>query len=322
MKGPMKEFGLIRQIQRETSGPDHGVILGIGDDAAILDVPEGQHLVAATDMLNAGIHFPVDTSPSDIGYKCLAVNLSDLAAMGATPKWALLSLSLPAADPLWMKSFTAGFRALAQTYDVALVGGDTTHGPLSISVTALGVVEPERQMLRSGARAGDLVVVSGTIGGAARILELIQAGEDHAERHLLDRPSPRISLGKALSGYASACIDVSDGLLADLGHILTASRVAARIEVSRLPASAVLFDLEEEQRWNYQLAGGDDYELLFTLPEHHRPLLDDWSTKLSIRLSVIGQVEEGEGEGIRCVASGGKIFNPRRPRFDHFKPSS
>jgi thiamine-monophosphate kinase len=209
---------------------------------------------------------------------------------------------------------------LAQLYDVALVGGDTTHGPLSICLTALGVVEPGKQTLRSGARAGELVVVSGTIGGAARILELIQAGEDHADRHLLDRPVPRIGLGQAISGFASACIDISDGLLADLGHILTASRCAARIEVSRLPASRLLNDLEEEQRWNYQLAGGDDYELLFTLPEHHRHMLNDWSTELSIRLSVIGQVEEGEG--VRCIAPGGEIFNPRRHGFDHFKPSS
>lgn len=320
MKEPKKEFGLIRQIQRETSGPGQGVILGIGDDAAILEVPEGLHLVAATDTLNAGIHFPPDTSPSDIGYKCLAVNLSDLAAMGATPKWALLSLSLPTADPLWLKSFTDGFSKLARIHDVALVGGDTTHGPLSISLTALGVVEPGRQMLRSGARDGDLVVVSGTIGGAARILELIQVGEGHVDRHLLDRPNPRLGLGKALSGFASACIDVSDGLLADLGHILTASRCAARIETNRLPISDVLSDLEKEQRWNYQLAGGDDYELLFTLPACHRTLLDEWSRKLSIKLSVIGQVEEGEG--IRCIAPGGEIFDPVRPGFDHFKSSA
>jgi thiamine-monophosphate kinase len=250
MKEPMKEFGLIQQIQRETSGPDHGVILGIGDDAAVLEVSEGLCLVAATDTLNAGIHFPVDTAPFDIGYKCLAVNLSDLAAMGATPKWVLLSLSLPVADPAWLESFIAGFKSLAQLYDVALVGGDTTHGPLSICLTALGDVKPGKQMLRSGARAGDLVVVSGTIGGAARILELIQAGEDHADRHLLDRPAPRIDLGQVISGFASACIDISDGLLADLGHVLTASRCAARIEVSRLPASGLLNDLEEEQRWN------------------------------------------------------------------------
>lgn len=316
----MKEFGLIRQIQRETPGFGHGVVLGIGDDAAVLEVPEGQHLVAATDTLNAGIHFPADTLPFDIGYKCLAVNLSDLAAMGAIPKWALLSLSLPTADPLWLKSFTSGFRSLAQLHDVALVGGDTTHGPLSVCLTALGVIEPGRQMLRSGARAGDLVVVSGTIGGAARILELIQAGEKPADGSLLDRPQPRISLGRKLGGFANACIDLSDGLLADLEHILTASGCAATIETERLPAADVIKDLGEEEKWNYQLAGGDDYELLFTLPEGLRARLDEWSNELNIELSVIGKVEQGEG--VRCIAPGGVDFKPRRPGFDHFKPIS
>ncbi len=178
----MKEFELIRQIQRETSvsyspGFEHGVKLGIGDDAAVLEVPAGQHLVAATDTLNAGTHFPTDTSPFDIGYKCLAVNLSDLAAMGATPRWALLSLSLPRADPQWVHLFSEGFRSLATAYNVTLVGGDTTSGPLSVSLTALGSVEPGKQITRTGAKPGDLLVVSGTIGGAAHALDRLQAGE-------------------------------------------------------------------------------------------------------------------------------------------------
>ena len=321
----MKEFQLIRQIQRETSvespsGSDQGVKLGIGDDAAVLEVPAGQHLVAATDTLNIGTHFPEDTSPYDIAYKCLAVNLSDLAAMGATPRWALLSLSLPEADPKWMQSFTAGFKSLAQVYGVALVGGDTTSGPLSISLTALGLIEPGRQLTRSGAKPGDLLVVSGTIGGAARALDLIQAGEPVVGRDLLDRPQPRVKLGQALVTYANACIDISDGLLADLGHVLKASGCGARIEIDKLPGAEALAALEDEARWNYQLSGGDDYELLFTLPPHHKDLLATWSQQLDINLSIIGEIEEGESALV--ISPNGTIYDPKKAGFEHFSQNT
>jgi len=317
----MKEFQLIRQIQRETTvsfstGSDSGVKLGIGDDAAVLELPAGQHLVAATDTLNAGIHFPIETSAYDLGYKCLAVNLSDLAAMGAIPRWALLSLSLPAADPEWVRSFTAGFKSLAQVHGVTLVGGDTTSGPLSISLTALGFIEPGRQLTRSGARPGDLLVVSGTLGGAARALQLLLAGEPADERHLLDRPQPRVKLGQALPGYASACIDISDGLLADLGHVLEASGCGARVDIENLPQAASLAALEDEARWKCQLSGGDDYELLFCLPPDHKALLETWSQQLDIRLSIIGVLEEDEG--IRCFSPDGSLFDTQRAGFEHF----
>lgn len=312
----MDEFQLIRQIQRETSVLVQGVKLGIGDDAAVLEIPAGQHLVAATDTLNAGTHFPVGTLPFDIGYKCLAVNLSDLAAMGATPHWALLSLSLPQADPDWLRSFTAGFKSLAQPCGVALVGGDTTCGPLSICLTALGIIEPGRQLLRSGAQPGDLIVVSGTVGGAARILDLLQDDIVASDRHLLDRPCPRVGLGRALVGHASACIDISDGLLADLGHLLKASGCAARLEIVALPAPGVLGDLGDEQRWSYQLVGGDDYELLFALPGSQAALLETWRKELDINLSVIGKIEQGHG--IRCIGPDGTEFHPRRACFEHF----
>jgi thiamine-monophosphate kinase len=316
----MKEFQLIRQIQRQTSaitGPDSGVKLGIGDDAAVLEVPVGQHLVAATDTLNAGIHFPVDTPAFDIGYKSLAVNLSDMAAMGAVPRWVLLSLSLPEVDPLWVESFTAGFNSLAQAYGVSLVGGDTTSGPLSISITALGLIEQGRQLTRSGAKAGDLIVVSGTLGGAARALEMLQTGQDVDERHLLDRPQPRVKLGQALVGHANACIDISDGLLADLGHILEASACGARINIDQLPQAANLSGLEDELKWNYQLSGGDDYELLFTLSPGQQQMLINWSTQLDIRLSIIGEIEQ-QG-GIRCISPDGSGFNPQHAGFEHFE---
>ncbi len=318
----MKEFELIRQIQQATSvcysaGFEHGVKLGIGDDAAVLEVPAGQHLVAATDTLNAGTHFPLDTSPFDIAYKSLAVNLSDLAAMGATPRWALLSLSLPGAEREWVRSFAEGFVSLAQVHNVTLVGGDTTSGAMSISITALGFVEPGRQLTRSGAKPGDLVVVSGTIGGAAFALEKLLAGKPSEERYLLDRPIPRLSLGQALSGYASACIDISDGLLADLGHVLKASGCGARLNIEELPHTEELAGLEDESRWRYQLTGGDDYELLFTLPHGHSEQLAVWSQQLGIKLSVIGELEKNQG--IRCFREDGTGYSPQGTGFEHFR---
>jgi thiamine-monophosphate kinase len=318
----MKEFQLIRQIQRETAVPsstdtDTGVRLGIGDDAAVLEVPAGHHLVAATDTLNVGTHFPNETSAFDIGFKCLAVNLSDLAAMGATPRWALLSLSLPEADPEWVRSFTAGFNSLARVYDIALVGGDTTSGPLSVSLTALGSVAPGSSLKRSGAKPGDLLVVSGTIGGAARALELLQADKAVPERHLLDRPQPRVRLGRALVGYANACIDISDGLLADLGHILKASGCGARIELESLPQTMALAELDDESRWKHQMSGGDDYELLFTLPRSHQSMVASWSEQLDISLSIIGEIEEGEG--CRCTGVDGAVYDPQNAGFEHFR---
>ena len=284
----MKEFQLIQQIQQglSVSAADNlqsGVILGIGDDAAVVEVPAGRHLVAATDTLNAGVHFPVATLPFDIAYKCLAVNLSDMAAMGAIPRWALLSLSLPEAGQQWVMSFIDGFNSLANNHGVVLIGGDTTHGPLSVSLTALGLVKPGMQLVRHGAKPGDLLVVSGTVGGAARVLDLLQqdadlqARGDFKDRRLLDRPVPRVELGQCLPGYATSCIDISDGLLADLGHVLAASSCGASIVLEKLPGDEILNGLENHLKWNYQLSGGDDYELLFTLPPEHREMLNTWS---------------------------------------------
>jgi thiamine-monophosphate kinase len=322
----MKEFELSRRIRRETlvSSAEQtasGIRLGIGDDAAVLEVPAGQHLVAATDTLNAGTHFPVDTSAGDIAYKCLAVNLSDIAAMGAVPRWALLSLSLPDADMVWVDSFIAGFSSLAQQYGVALVGGDTTSGPLSVSLTALGLIKPGTQLMRSGASPGELIVVSGAIGGAARVLELILSGKDVAEKDLLHRPQPRVELGQMLVGFASACIDISDGLLADLGHVLKASGCGARIELGKLPQNPVLAGLKEERKWGYQLSGGDDYELLFTLPRCHQGMLASWGRDLDIGLTVIGETEKNTG--IRCIRPDGMSFDAQYAGFEHFgeKPS-
>jgi len=320
----VKEFELIRQIQRDTSvdyppGFQHGVRLGIGDDAAVLELPPDTHLVAATDTMNAGVHFPVDTAPFDIGYKCLAVNLSDLAAMGATPRWALLSLSLPGAEAEWVSQFAEGFRSLAQAHRVTLVGGDTTRGPLSISVTVLGFVEPGKQLTRDGANPGDLVVVSGNTGGAAFVLDSLQSGRPVADRRRLDRPRPRVRLGQSRKGHASACIDISDGLLADLGHVLKASGCGARLDIEKLPENALLVTCEQERKRRFQLSGGDDYELLFTLPPRHRDWLGKLSGSLEVPLTVIGEVEAGKG--VRCVSADGSAYLPPDTGFEHFKGS-
>ena len=211
--------------------------------------------------------------------------------------------------------------AHADGYQVVVVNaglsGDTTSGAMSISLTALGFIEPGKQLTRVGAKPGDLVVVSGTIGGAACALQKVLAGKPVDERHLLDRPKPRVSLGQVLKGYASACIDISDGLLADLGHVLMASGCGARLDIESLPSTHELAGLEDELRWHYQLSGGDDYELLFTLPAEYRSRLETWSQQLSIKLSVIGEIEEDEG--IRCLTNDGTEFLPQRTGFEHFR---
>jgi thiamine-monophosphate kinase len=265
------EFDLIARIAaRSRSRSD--VLLGIGDDAALLAAPpNGEALCVCVDTLNAGVHFPDGTTPFDIGWKALAVNLSDLAAMGAMPRWATLALSLPNPDVDFVDAIIDGLLGLAEQHEVALVGGDTTRGPLSLSVQAIGSIAPARALRRDAARAGDALYVSGTLGDAAAGLAMVQGrlaatapGSAASLRARLDRPTPRVALGLALAGVARAGIDISDGLLADLGHVLKSSGVGAVIDLDALPASTALCALlpEAEQRWPLQLAGGDDYELL------------------------------------------------------------
>ncbi|GAA4999280.1 thiamine-phosphate kinase [Pseudoluteimonas lycopersici] len=314
----MLEFDHIARIRaRCTTRSD--VLLGIGDDAALLQVPANTQLVVATDTLNAGVHFPEATSPADIGWKALAVNLSDLAAMGATPAWCTLSLSMPEADAAWVDAFLDGFLELADAHRVALVGGDTTRGPLSVCVTAHGFVEAGSALLRSGARVGDEIWTSGTLGDAAGALVQLQAGSavDPALRERLDRPTPRVALGRALRGIAGACIDISDGLLADLGHVCSASGLGAEIELAALPASAALRSaFDEESRRSLQATGGDDYELCFTAPETMRSDVERAAREAGVEVARVGRIVAGTGVVAR--RENGEPWTPPRRGYAHF----
>lgn len=314
----MREFELVRRIRASASGSSQGLVLGIGDDAAVLQAGPGEQVVATTDTLNEGVHFRVGSTPSDLGHKALAVNLSDLAAMGACPRWCLLNLSLPEPDPRWLEEFLAGFYGLGRGCSVALVGGDITRGPLSVTVTALGVVEAGSYLARSGGRAGDRVIVSGTLGDAA--LAFNSAGQAAAgPAAALARPTPRLALGQALVGLASACIDLSDGLLADLGHVCQASGLGARLDLARLPASAAVAALPDEERWPLQIAGGDDYELCFTIDPEQASRLGDLSERLDLSLTDVGCLEPGRE--VRCLRADGSEYRPPRRGFEHFATS-
>ena len=320
MAAPASEFDLIARIRARVAGRDD-VIVGIGDDAAIVHVPAGHRLVVAMDTLNIGVHFPAETAPADIGWKALAVNLSDLAAMAATPAWCTLSLSLPQPDETWVDGFLDGFLELAARHDVALVGGDTTRGPLSVCVTAHGLVEPRGALLRSGARVGDDIWVTGTLGDAAAALRQWQAGESMtpALRLRLDRPTPRVAAGLALAGIAHACIDVSDGLLADLGHVCRASRVGAELDVDALPSSeALLTAFDVAARRELQATGGDDYELCFTAPKTARLAVEDAMRACDVPATRIGRITADAGKIVLRDAAGAP-WSPPRAGYVHFE---
>lgn len=312
------EFDLIDRIVARIVTRDD-VVLGIGDDAALLQPPAGMLLVVAMDTLNAGIHFPPDTAPADIGWKALAVNLSDLAAMGATPAWCTLSLSLPEPDAAWVDAFLDGFDALARQHAVALVGGDTTRGPLSVCVTAFGVVAPGRALRRDAARVGDDIWVSGTPGDAAAALAQWSAGgaRDPVLRDRLDRPTPRVALGLRLAGLAHAVIDISDGLLADLAHVCLASGVRAEVDVDALPVSAALGEVapDPDTRRALQASGGDDYELCFTAPVAQRDAIAAAALDASASVTRIGRIVEGQGV---LATADGAPWTPVRAGWDHF----
>lgn len=312
------EFELIERIRQRAATRDD-VLLGIGDDAALLRVPMGRDLVVATDTLNSGVHFPHDSAPADIGWKALAVNLSDLAAMGAAPAWCTLALSLPHADAAWLDGFLDGFVALASQHGIALVGGDTTRGPLSVCVTAHGFVEPGSALRRDGARVGDEVWVTGTLGDAAAALAQLQAGgvADPELRVRLDRPEPRVAFGRAIAGVAHACIDLSDGLLQDLGHVCRASGAGARVEVDALPASAMLASRSTgDTLRGEQACGGDDYELCFTAaPEMHAQMLAIAAAQ-GVAATCVGRIIIGAD--VEAVRADGSAWAPPRSGYAHF----
>src|SRR5215469_8654765 len=270
---PLSEFDLIERYFRGCGARRADVRVGVGDDAAILEFPAGSELVAAVDSLVAGVHFPHGSPPASVGHRALAVNLSDLAAMAARPAWALLALTLPQADESWLAEFAAGMAALARAHEVALVGGDTTSGPLCVTMQVLGHVPRSAALLRSGGRPGDALFVSGTPGDAAAGLGVEQgklAAVGEAAKYLRERflyPAPRVALGECLRRYASACIDVSDGLLADADKLARASGCGAQIAYEQVPVSEpLLHAVGEERARELALTGGDDYELCFSVP--------------------------------------------------------
>lgn len=319
----LSEFDLITRFFSATPDPAAGVQIGVGDDAAVVQVPPGHELVMALDTLVAGVHFPEDTPARAVGHKALAVNLSDMAAMGAVPNWLLLGLTLPQADEDWVAEFSRGLKTLADQHRVALIGGDTTHGPLTVTVQINGLLPQGEALRRSGARPGDLIYVSGQLGDAGLGLMLAQRSRDldlspSRGDYFLQRlhtPTPRLALGQALRGVASAAIDISDGLLADLGHILAASGVGARLELERLPVAEEVRALSQRW-WQLPLCAGDDYELCFTVPPHRESLLEARLESLNCPCTCIGEMVTGGG--MRLQYHGAEVETPERQGYRHF----
>ena len=319
----MGEFEL---IERYFSRPSRRASLGVGDDCALLNVAAGHELAVSTDMLVCERHFLADVSPATLGWKCLAVNLSDLAAMGAAPLAFTLALALPAPNEDWLGPFSQGLYDCAARYECDLIGGDTTAGPLTISITVFGEVPRGKAITRAGAQVGDDIWVSGALGRASLGLRqrrgtLVLANDLRQEAiQALEQPMPRIALGSALRGVASAMIDVSDGLASDLGHILSLSRVGASVDVDALPLSPLLAAQSESLRLTCLLAGGDDYELCFTAPTRSRESVQDAARSAGVTVARIGIVESGSG--LRFADRSGAAY--RFPAgvdlkgFDHF----
>ena len=291
----MHEFDLI-QHYFTWSPPPSDVRVSVGDDAAIVQLATDEELIISVDTLVNGVHFPLDTPAHAIGYKALAVNLSDLAAMGATPRWFTLALTLPEANQAWLAEFASGLRELANQAGIFLIGGDTTRGPLSITIQVMGTAPKQQALLRQGAKVGDLIVVSGHLGDAAAGLAHLQGrlnlpAEDATyclER--LNHPNPRLELGIWLRQHATSCMDISDGLVADLKHLLKRSQVGAKIYHQQIPLSPALQKLNLSNALNFALTGGDDYELLFTLPKEYLAELEQFQYLKNTTSKVIGEI--------------------------------
>ncbi len=316
----MGEFELIRAYLTGRGSERADVGLDIGDDCALLRVPDGHELAVSIDTLVAGVHFFADCDPVALGHKALAVGLSDLAAMGAVPAWATLALTLPTAERGWLSEFARGLDGLARAHGLRLVGGDTTRGPLTISIQVHGFVPVGAALRRKGARPGDLICVSGSVGAAGLALRQLQQGQtpESALRARLERPTPRVALGRALRGAASAAIDLSDGLAADLGHLLKASGVGATLELRRLPLEPEVADAVAvgDDDWSLPLGSGDDYELCFALPPQHALLLPALAQQVGCPLTRIGVVDATPGQ--RWLLPDGTTWQAGPMGFDHF----
>ncbi|MCU7939505.1 MAG: thiamine-phosphate kinase [gamma proteobacterium symbiont of Bathyaustriella thionipta] len=325
------EFQLIQSYFSEPDQVERSdLILGIGDDCAIVSPKDQSHLAFSIDTLNSGIHFPHNTSADAIAYKSLAVNLSDLAAMGAEPAWFTLSLTLPGDDEWddafreqWLNLFSQSLFALAAQHNIQLIGGDTTHGSLSVTIQVCGYLEQGEGLKRSGAQVGDIIVVTGALGAAAVGLDIVLERNSVQYSELSDNdkqqavqalnyPQPRIKEGLSLQAVAHSALDLSDGLLSDLGHILKASHVGAQLQVEQVPLASALSCLDKQQAWEKALAGGDDYELCFTLAKK------DWSRiKLEFpHFVAIGQITAEKG--LRLVAANGREYKINAKGYDHF----
>ena len=331
----MSEFEIIAR-NFAAGGVDRGdVVLGIGDDGAVLQLPAGCDLVTVVDTLVAGVHFPPEARPEDVGYKALAVNLSDVAAMGAVPAWATLALTLPSSDETWLRAFARGFFELAEQYGVQLVGGDTTHGPLTITVQVQAWVRKGRAVRRAGAKPGDVIYVTGTLGDAGLALRAWREGFDFPLLHgdylysRLHRPIPRCKEGMALGSVATAMIDISDGLAADLGHVLTASGVGATVNVQDIPlspsfsavAAAENIVVDDIDGLRLAVSAGDDYELCFTAPETQRRRIEELCAEFACRCRAIGIIEEGP-PGLRLKQMDGTLLTLERCGYEHFARKS
>ncbi|WP_374297551.1 thiamine-phosphate kinase [Acinetobacter sp.] len=313
----MAEFSIIRQyfqsLTSQSLTSQHAQDVGIGDDCAVSTVPQEMQLVSCVDTLVAGRHFPLDTSAHAIGWKSVAVNLSDLAAMGAEAHSILLALSLPKIEDAWLAEFSRGVADCCKIYNVQLIGGDTTQSPtLTVSITALGWIKTAQAILRSGAQVGDLIVVSGEIGSAAYALR----HPNSALQATLDYPQPQLALGQSLVGFASSMIDISDGLAQDLGHILHASQVGAEIQVAQIPVANELAQLTAEQCFADVLAGGDDYQLCFTIsPDHFERWQAQHAKNCVTPVTVIGQIQQD----IAChYFYQNQKFTPKKSGYQHF----
>ncbi|MGZ3182665.1 MAG: thiamine-phosphate kinase [Telluria sp.] len=317
----LSEFDLIaRYFKRHRPGQ---AVLGIGDDCALLAPRPGFELAVSTDMLVEGRHFFAGAEPRLLGHKCLAVNLSDLAAMGARPVAFTLALALPAADPAWLDAFSSGLFALADAHGIELIGGDTTKGPLTVSITVLGEVEPGRALRRSAARAGDDVWISGSLGDARLALAgylgevALPAPELDAAGARMHAPEPRVALGRALArAGAHAALDISDGLVGDIGHILQASGVGATLDVDALPAGPVLARQPRELRRRFTAAGGDDYELCFTAAPALREAIDAAARASATPVTRVGKIDTEPG--LRWTDGAGQLLDLGLRGWDHF----